>query len=99
MARQFFLYTPFLHSGDIDDQALQHGLIENYRAMAGSEAHDPTIFKKVHLAGPPQGECVKMEDYVFWVARKVNCLLTVARDKALREMREEQHGKSIPSKT
>ena len=109
VARQFFHYTPFLHSGDIDDQALQHGLIENYRAAveaevgtvdpgraaAGIEAHDPRLFREVHLAGPPQGEGIKMEDYVFWLARKANCLLTRTRDIALQKMRDESGAASI----
>lgn len=99
VARQFFLYTPFLHSIDIDDQAMQHGLIENYRVAvetelgiidpgrltAGSVAHDPTLFMKVHRAGPPQGEAIKMEDYAFWVVHKANCLLTRTRDIALQK--------------
>jgi hypothetical protein len=113
VARQFFLYTPFLHSSDIDNQAMQHGLIENYRvavetelgiidpgrATASSVAHDPTLFIKVHRAGPPQGEAVKMEDYVFWVARKADCLLTRTRDMALQKRRAEEQDKSSASKT
>jgi len=104
IARQFFLYTPFLHSSDIDDQAMQHGLIENYRstveaelgiidpgrATAGVVAHDPALFVKVHKAGPPQGEAVKMEDYGFWVSRKADCLLTRTREIALKKRRAEE---------
>ncbi|OAA54356.1 hypothetical protein SPI_08975 [Niveomyces insectorum RCEF 264] len=113
VARQFFLYTPFLHSIDIDDQAMQHGLIENYRvavetelgiidpgrAAAGSIAHDPTLFMKVHKAGPPQGEVVKMEDYVFWAARKADCLLTRTREISLQKRSTEEHNKSNVSRT
>jgi hypothetical protein len=87
---------------------MQHGLIENYRAavetkvgtvdpgraMAGSDAHDLTMFRKVHVAGAPRGEGVKMEDYVFWLARKANCLLTLTRSKALQKIQE---GKQDPS--
>lgn len=108
VARQFFIYTPFLHSADIDDQAMQHGLIENYRvavetelsiidpgrATAGSVAHDAKLFGEVHRAGPPQGEGVKMQDYVFWVARKADCLLTWRRDLALQKRRKDELGQS-----
>ncbi|KAJ3474115.1 hypothetical protein NLG97_g9983 [Lecanicillium saksenae] len=109
VARQFFLYTPFLHSGDVDDQAMQHGLIENYRvavetevgiidpgrATAGTVAHDPDLFVQVHKAGPPQGEAVRMEDYVFWVARKADCLLARRRNMALQKHRPEAKETSI----
>ena len=113
VARQFFFYTPFLHSSDIDDQAMQHGLIENYRvavetelgiidpgrATAASVAHDPALFVKIHRAGPPQGDAVKMEDYVFWVARKADCLLTRMRDMALQKRRLEEKDKSSATRT
>jgi len=79
MERHSLLYPPFLHFSDIDILPMQHGQIENKRfavemgfgsvysdrATAGSVAYDSAMFLKVNRAGPPQGEAVKLEDYVF----------------------------------
>ena len=97
VARQFFLYTPFLHFGDIDNQTIQHGLIKNYRvtikmelgiinpdrATADSVTHDLILFMKIHRAGSPQSEAVKIENYVFWIVRKTNYLLIRIRNMTL----------------
>lgn len=66
--------------------------------MAGSIAHDPTMFRKVHLAGPPQGEGVKMENYIFWLAKKANCLLAMRRHKELQNLLGKGQEESKTSK-
>lgn len=91
--RQVFYFAPFVHSGDIDDQAIQHGLVENYRceverrvgkidsnrSTAGSDAQDTTLLEKLISDGPPKGNNVKMEDYVFWTARVMDAHLPIIR--------------------
>ena len=75
------------------------GIIDPGRATAGIVAHNPALFVMVHRAGPPQGEAVKMEDCVFWVARKADCLLTRTRDVALQKRLAEEQDKSGALKT
>jgi uncharacterized protein (DUF924 family) len=78
-----WLVAPLVHSEALEDHDVVDGLVEEMRAevevrAATSDPHRPekeegyrdtTLFAKMVREGPPRGDGVRMQDFMFWLCK------------------------------
>lgn len=93
VVRQMLFFAPLTHSEDVDDQAIQHGMMEHmrcltesrvgnvdpFRATAGADAHDLLLFARLIEEKVPTGPDVKMEDFVWFTVRVMYAHMPINR--------------------
>ncbi|KAF5350761.1 hypothetical protein D9758_010366 [Tetrapyrgos nigripes] len=91
LIRRSWIYTPLVHSEDFADHELMEGKTEAirkevevysgrtdpYRATKDKDAQDPTVFRKLIFAGPPESN--DFADFMFWLFRVYDVHATIIR--------------------